>query len=715
MLKTIFSSCAFAFALFAAAGHSNEAQASNKQDCYTQWVNPYIGTGGHGHVFLGANVPFGFVQLGPTQITRGWDWCSGYHYTDSVLRGFSHTHLSGTGIGDLGDISFLPTYDQDAYTVKFSHDGEYVRPGYYTVRIGDSKILVELTATKRVGMHRYTFPLSNKEALIKINLAQGIGWDKMTECKFSQENNKLVTGYRYSTGWAKDQKVYFAAEFSQPVQLVKTEQDSVGVFSVGHNPQPLLVKVGLSAVSIDNAKANLKAEIPGWNFDEVVANADKSWNDELSKINVTTSNDDEKTVFYTCLYHSMFSPSTFSDVNGEYRGADGKVHKGDFTNYTIFSLWDTYRAWHPLATIIHPEKQKDFAKTFIKIFEQQGKLPVWHLVGNETDCMIGNPGIPVLADIVLKGFDVDKKAAYNAMKASAMLDERSLDNLKKYGYIPWNSDSTYETVAKGLEYAIADASLAKVAKALGYKDDFSYFDKRGKSYHHYFDKKTNFMRGVANGKFREPFNPFASSHRNDDYTEGNAWQYTWLVPQDVPGLIKLFGSKERFVNKLDSLFVIEGDLGKDASPDISGLIGQYAHGNEPSHHILYMYNFVGQNYKTAKGVREVMRTQYTNTFDGLSGNEDVGQMSAWYILSAMGMYQVDPADGRYWFGSPLFDKVDVNVGNGKTFTIIAHNNSDKNIYIKGIKLNGKTYKNWYIDYKDIMNGGTLEFFMSDKK
>ena len=283
MLKTIFSSCAFAFALFAAAGHSNEAQASNKQDSYTQWVNPYIGTGGHGHVFLGANVPFGFVQLGPTQITRGWDWCSGYHYTDSVLRGFSHTHLSGTGIGDLGDISFLPTYDQDAYTVKFSHDGEYVRPGYYTVRIGDSKILVELTATKRVGMHRYTFPLSNKEALIKINLAQGIGWDKMTECKFSHENNKLVTGYRYSTGWAKDQKVYFAAEFSQPVQLVKTEQDSVGVFSVGHNPQPLLVKIGLSAVSIDNAKANLKAEIPGWNFDEVAANADKSWNDDGGK------------------------------------------------------------------------------------------------------------------------------------------------------------------------------------------------------------------------------------------------------------------------------------------------------------------------------------------------------------------------------------------------------------------------------------------------
>ena len=715
MLKKIFGSSAVALSLLALAGSVSKVHADNGSVRYTQYVNPYIGTGGQGHVFLGANVPFGLVQLGPTQVTRGWDWCSGYHYSDSILRGFSHTHMSGTGIGDLGDISFLPTYDADAYTVRFSHDGEYVRPGYYTVRIGDSKILVELTATPRAGMHRYTFPLSDRTPLLKINLAQGIGWDKMTSCKLQQENSTTVTGYRFSSGWAKDQRIFFAAEFSQPVTLTATEADSVGVFAIAKNPQPLLVKVGISSVNIDNAKANLRAEIPHWNFDKVVADADQSWNNELAKIQVSSSNRDDMTVFYTAMYHSMFAPSIYSDIDGAYRGADGKVHKGDFTNYTTFSLWDTYRAWHPLATIIHPEKQRDLAATFLSIFKEQGKLPVWHFFGNETDCMIGNPAIPVLADIVLKGFDVDKEAAFEAMKASAMLDERSMNNLKHYGYIPWNSDSTYETVAKGLEYAIADASLAKVAKLLGKQKDYQYFDTRGKSYKYYFDKNTKFMRGVSAGKFREPFDPFASSHRNDDYTEGNAWQYTWLVPQDVNGLVALFGGKKPFVAKLDSLFTVEGDLGADASPDISGLIGQYAHGNEPSHHILYMYNYVNEPHKTAAGVRQVMRSQYTNTVDGISGNEDVGQMSAWYILSSMGLYQVDPAGGRYWFGSPMFEKAVVNVGGGKTFTIIAHGNSEKNIYIKSAKLNGKPYKNLFIDYRDMMRGGILEFFMSDKK
>ena len=682
---------------------------------YTHFVNPYIGTGGHGHVFLGANVPFGAVQLGPTQITRGWDWCSGYHYSDSLLIGFGHTHLSGTGIGDLGDISFLPTYDAHAYTERFSHAAEYVRPGYYTVRLSDSKILVELTATRRAGMHRYTFPLSAKEALLKVNLKQGIGWDKMTECRLTQENATTISGYRLSTGWAKDQHIYFSAAFSQPVKLQTMQGDSVGVFSVGYPAEPLLVKVGISAVSIDNAKENLNAEIAGWNFDEVVAKADESWNGELSKIQIETRDVDAKTVFYTCLYHTMTAPSVFSDVNGEYRGADGKTHQGDFTNYTTLSLWDTYRAAHPLMTIIHPEKQRDMAQTLLHIYEQQGKLPVWHLVGNETDCMVGNPAIPVLADIVLKGFDVDKQAAFRAMKTSAMLDERSLDNLKKYGYIPWNRDSTYETVAKGLEYALADASVAKIAKLVGAKKDEQYFAKRSRSYRYYFDKKTGFMRGYADGKFRVPFNPFRSTHRSDDYTEGNAWQYTWLVPHDVPGLVKLFGGKQRFVAKLDSLFTVSGDLGADASPDISGLIGQYAHGNEPSHHILYMYDYVNQHEKTAEKVREVLNTMYHNAIDGLSGNEDVGQMSAWYILSSMGIYQVDPSGGRYMFGSPLFDRATINVGQGRTFTIIAHNNSPKNVYVSRIKLNGKPYEKLYIDYREMMAGGTLEFFMTDRR
>lgn len=695
------------------AGFSMSVSAA--QDSFTQFVNPYIGTGGHGHVFLGANVPFGAVQLGPTQITRGWDWCSGYHYSDSLIIGFGHMHLSGTGIGDLGDIAFLPTFDAKTYTERFSHDAEYVRPGYYTVRLADSKILVELTATQRAGMHRYTYPLSSKQPLLKLNLKQGIGWDKMTKCQLTQENPTTVSGYRLSEGWAKHQRVYFVAEFSRAVKLQEMQADSVGVFSFDDATKPLLVRVGISAVSVDNAKANLRAEIKDWNFDRVAQEADAAWNDELGKIKVETSNLDDKTIFYTGLYHTMTAPSVFSDVNGQYRGSDGKIYQGDFVNYTTLSLWDTYRAAHPLMTIIHPEKQCDIAQTFLHIFQQQGKLPVWHLVGNETDCMVGNPGIPVLADIVLKGFDIDKKAAYQAMRTSALLDERSLDNLKKFGYIPWNCDSTFETVAKGLEYALADACVAKVAKLLGEKKDYQYFFNRSKSYKYYFDKKAGFMRGVDNGKFREPFNPFHSSHRNDDYTEGNAWQYTWLVPHDVPGLIKLFGGKRPFVTKLDSLFTISGDLGENASPDISGLIGQYAHGNEPSHHILYMYNYVGQHDKTAEKVREVLKTMYHNDFDGLSGNEDVGQMSAWYILSSLGIYQVEPAGGRYMFGSPLFDKAVVNVGQGKTFTIIAHNNSSKNVYVQQIKLNGRPYKKLYIDYKDIVSGGTLEFFMTDKR
>lgn len=695
------------------AGFSMSVSAA--QDSFTQFVNPYIGTGGHGHVFLGANVPFGAVQLGPTQITRGWDWCSGYHYSDSLIIGFGHMHLSGTGIGDLGDIAFLPTFDAKTYTERFSHDAEYVRPGYYTVRLADSKILVELTATQRAGMHRYTYPLSSKQPLLKLNLKQGIGWDKMTKCQLTQENPTTVSGYRLSEGWAKDQRVYFVAEFSRAVKLQEMQADSVGVFSFDDATKPLLVRVGISAVSVDNAKANLKAEIKDWNFDRVAQEADAAWNDELSKIKVETPNLDDKTIFYTGLYHTMIAPSVFSDVNGQYRGSDGKIYQGDFVNYTTLSLWDTYRAAHPLMTIIHPEKQRDIAQTFLHIFQQQGKLPVWHLVGNETDCMVGNPGIPVLADIVLKGFDVDKKAAYEAMRTSSLLDERSLDNLKKFGYIPWNRDSTFETVAKGLEYALADACVAKVAKLLGEKKDYQYFFNRSKSYKYYFDMKTGFMRGVDNGKFREPFNPFHSSHRNDDYTEGSAWQYTWLVPHDVPGLIKLFGGKRPFVTKLDSLFTISGDLGENASPDISGLIGQYAHGNEPSHHILYMYNYVGQHDKTAEKVREVLKTMYHNDFDGLSGNEDVGQMSAWYILSSLGIYQVEPAGGRYMFGSPLFDKAVVNVGQGKTFTIIAHNNGAKNVYVQQIKLNGRPYKKLYIDYKDIVSGGTLEFFMTDKR
>lgn len=682
---------------------------------YTQYVNPFIGTGGHGHVFLGANVPFGNIQAGPTQKKQGWDWCSGYHYSDSTVIGFGQMHLSGTGIGDLGDVSLLPMTNPSQREVKFSHKTEYVRPGYYSVMLA-SGIRVELTATQRVAFHRYSFPADATKGYIALNLAQGIGWDKMTSCKFKQESDKTITGFRMSEGWAKDQRVYFVAEFSEPVQLEENERDTIGIFSVASTSQPLLVKVGISAVSVENARENLQQELPGWNFASVVAKANADWNRELSKIAIKTQDERAKRIFYTALYHTMIAPSVFSDVNGEYRGADGKTHKGDFTDYTTFSLWDTYRAAFPLMTLIQPEMQRDLAETMLHIFKQQGKLPVWHLMGNETDCMVGNPGIPVLVDIALKGFNVDKKAVFEAVKASAMRDERGMGLLKKYGYIPCDLDPEKETVAKGLEYALADACIAKLAKQLGKTEDYKYFYKRSQSYRDfYFDKQTKFMRGVTSDhKFREPFDPFSTVHRQDDYTEGNAWQYVWLVPHDVHGLVAAFGGEKPFVSKLDSLFIVNGDMGAEASPDITGLIGQYAHGNEPSHHILYMYNYVGQPWKGADKIRYVLANLYHDDFDGLSGNEDVGQMSAWYILSSVGFYQVDPAGGRYVFGSPLFDEATLNVGNGKTFRVVAHNNSSENKYIQSAKLNGKPYTRSYIDFKDIVRGGTLEFVMGNK-
>ena len=682
---------------------------------YTQYVNPFIGTGGHGHVFLGANVPFGNIQAGPTQKKQGWDWCSGYHYSDSTVIGFGQMHLSGTGIGDLGDVSLLPMTNPSQREVMFSHKAEYVRPGYYSVMLA-SGIRVELTATQRVAFHRYSFPADATKGYIALNLAQGIGWDKMTSCKFKQESDKIITGFRMSEGWAKDQRVYFVAEFSEPVKLEENERDTIGIFSVASTNQPLLVKVGISAVSVENARENLQQELPGWNFASVVAKANADWNRELSKIAIKTQDERAKRIFYTALYHTMIAPSVFSDVNGEYRGADGKTHKGDFTDYTTFSLWDTYRAAFPLMTLIQPEMQRDLAETMLHIFKQQGKLPVWHLMGNETDCMVGNPGIPVLVDIALKGFNVDKKAVFEAVKASAMRDERGMGLLKKYGYIPCDLDPEKETVAKGLEYALADACIAKLAKQLGKTEDYKYFYKRSQSYRDfYFDKQTKFMRGVTSDhKFREPFDPFSTVHRQDDYTEGNAWQYVWLVPHDVHGLVAAFGGEKPFVSKLDSLFIVNGDMGADASPDITGLIGQYAHGNEPSHHILYMYNYVGQPWKGADKIRYVLANLYHDDFDGLSGNEDVGQMSAWYILSSVGFYQVDPAGGRYVFGSPLFDEATLNVGNGKTFRVVAHNNSSENKYIQSAKLNGKPYIRSYIDFKDIVRGGTLEFVMGNK-
>lgn len=663
---------------------------------------------------MGANVPFGLVQLGPTEPTRGWDWCSGYYYDDDELIGFGHMHLSGTGIGCLGDVAFLPVKDFKQTSTRFKHEAEKVHPGYYSVQLTDPNVLVELTATERCGFHRYTFK-NGAKAQLALDLSQCIGWDKLNDCLLTQESATRLTGFRRSNGWAADRRIYFSIDFSQPVTVHRLDSMERVVVSVADNTKPLLVKVALSPVSIDKAKLNMQAELAGWDFDAAVKQADDAWNRELARIEIQTNDRTKKRVFYTAMYHLMTSCSKFNDVDREYRGADGKVHKADFTNYTTLSLWDTYRAAHPLMTVAFPEMQRDFAQTFLNIYKQQGRLPVWHLMGSETDCMVGNPGAIVLADLTMKGFVEDKELALEALKATQMKDIRSLGLLKKHGYIPWNLEPENETVAKALEYCAADDGVAKVAKLLGKKDDYEYFFNRSRSYKKYYDPETRFLRAVGtDGKFRLPFNPFFAEHRTNDYTEGNAWQYTFLVPHDVKGLIKLFGSDKAFMSKLDSLFFVEGWAGDNASPDMSGMTGQYAHGNEPSHHVIYMYNYAGRPDKAAPMLRKMLNEMYLDQPDGLSGNEDVGQMSAWYILSSVGLYQVDPVGGRFVIGSPLFDKATVNVGGGKTFTVVAKNNSDKNIYVQSARLNGKTLKNSYVDFNDIRHGGTLELVMGPK-
>ncbi len=706
----------------------------------TQYVDPYIGTGEHGHVFLGANVPFGLVQLGATNISEGWDWVSGYHISDSTIWAFTHMHLSGTGIGDLLDIGFMPVVGnvklgkgvpEDAesgmYSL-FTRDKETARPGFYSVHLDRYNVDVELTATERVGFHKYVFP-KTEEAKVIIDLKTKLNWDEPEETYLICENDTTVSGYRYSKGWADNQKIFFTAVFSKPMTdfLLSESDDDVqslkelkakGVFGQAlfqmEEKEELYVKVALSPTSIENAKLNMDVELPHWDFHQTIVNADTSWNEELNKIKITTNDESIRRIFYTGLYHTMIAPSLFCDVNGDYYGADNEMHKGaDFVNYTTFSLWDTYRAAHPLMTIIHPEKMSDMINTMLTIYKQQGRLPVWHLVGCETDCMVGNSGVPVVADAILKGYTgFDKKLAYEAMKTSMMGDERGLDSYKEYKYIPYENHD--EALSYAMEYAIDDWALAQVAKEMGETEDYEYFLDRSKTYKYYFDKSTGFVRGLdAKGEFRPELDPFKSVHRANDYTEGNAWQYTWLVPHDIAGLADSFGGKDKFIEKLDSLFIVEGDLGADASPDISGLIGQYAHGNEPSHHVLYMYPFVGQPWKTAEKVRETLYTLYHDTPEGISGNEDVGQMSAWYILSALGMYQVEPAGGKYVFGSPIIDEAVIKVKDNKTFTIKALNNSKENIYIQSVKLNGQDYKEYYIPFEEIANGGVLEFTMGN--
>ena len=713
---------------------------NNFSQDYTQYVDPFIGTDYHGHTYPGATVPFGMVQLSPDNGRSGWDWSSGYHYSDSLIVGFSHTHLSGTGIGDLCDIQFMPATfpnnisDEEIikqkFISKFDHKNEKASVGYYCVLLKDFNINAELTAALRSGIQRYAFKNDGSE-FVQLDLAYSKNWDKPTDTFIKIIDDHTICGYRYSTGWAKDQRVYFYTQFSKQINKSFLIQDSVYLknlkeikgkysraifqFDLKTNSE-LLIKTGISSVSTDNAKLNLENDIKDWNFDGIQKSAVEKWNQELSKIEIKSSNNNYLKTFYTALYRSMLAPIVFSDVNGEYKGADGKIHIAkDYTKYSVFSLWDTFRAEHPLFTITQPEKVNDMINSMISHYNEYGLLPVWELLGNETGTMIGYHAIPVIADAILKGFNgfnIDE--AYDAMKKSAMRDLLGLSSYKKLGYVA--DDQEVESVSKTLEYAYDDWCIAQVAKYLGKDYDYKYFSNRAEYYKNLFDPVIGFMRAkISNGKWKTPFNPRSSDHRSNEYTEGTAWQYSWFVPQDVEGLISLFESKEILVQKLDSLFLTDSKIeGDNPSADISGLIGQYAHGNEPSQHIVYIYNFVGEAYKTQQKVHQILTTLYNDSPAGLCGNEDCGQMSAWYILSSLGFYPFNPADQNYVIGSPLFDEATLNLSNGKRFVIKSNNLSDKNIYIQSAKLNGKDLTKSFITQKEILDGGLLEFEMGNQ-
>nr|WP_260412661.1 GH92 family glycosyl hydrolase [Flammeovirga kamogawensis] len=699
------------------------------------YVDPFIGTGEHGHTFPGATLPYGGVQCSPVNGVSGWDWVSGYHISDSLLVGFGHLHLSGTGIGDLNDLIILPTDKEHTldpkendrakltYTEKYTHDTEIAHPGYYAVTLENSGIRAEMTTGLRVGFHRWTYPANAKAPSMIINLGYATNWDGVTETALSEKGKNTIIGKRLSKGWAEDQRVYFEMNFSRDIKDIKIEKSgnrliAQVVFDGVDNQNQVTAAMGISSVSVEGAHVALEQEAKGYSFDLKRQAASTIWEKALKQIKVTTKDKKAREIFYTALYHSKIAPVTHSDALGEYKGADHKIHKAEgFTYYSTFSLWDTFRAVHPLSTIIESQKRNaDFINTMLAHYDETGILPVWSLAGNETNCMTGYHAMPVLADAVLKNIKgIDANRVFEAMKATSLQDARDLKMYKKYGFIP--SDKGGESVTKTLEYAYDDWCIAQVAKHIGNEKAYQEYMKRSEGYKPLFDKETEFMRGrLTNGKFRLPFDPAEANHReNTDYTEGNAYQHSWFVLQDVQGLIDLFPSKEAFVAKLDELFTASSELtGDNVSPDISGLIGQYAHGNEPSHHIAYLYDYAGAPWKTQEKVREILETQYDNTPEGISGNEDCGQMSAWYVFSSLGFYPVNPAQGIYAFGSPIFEEAEINTSNGKVFKVEAKDVSKKNIYIKSVTLNGKALDRLYIKHKEIMDGGTLIFEMSDK-
>ena len=713
-------------------------QPDAETECYaTEYVNPFIGTDFTGNTYPGAQAPFGMVQLSPDNGLPGWDRISGYFYPDSTIAGFSHTHLSGTGAGDLYDISFMPVTlpykEADAplgIHSLFSHDEETASAGYYQVRLKDYDINVELTATERCGIQRYTFP--EADAAIFLNLRKAMNWDFTNDTRIEVVDSVTIQGYRFSDGWARDQHIYFRTRFSKPFASVQL--DTAAVIKDGKRigssaiarfdfhtsaGEQILVTTAISGVSMEGAARNLAAEAPADDFDKYLAATRKNWNEQLSKVEIKSNDIDEKVKFYTALYHSMLAPTIYSDVDGTYYGPDKQVHQADgWTNYSTFSLWDTYRAAHPLYTYIEPQRVNDMVKSFLAFSEQNGRLPVWNFYGSETDMMIGYHAVPVIVDAYLKGIgDFDPKKALAACVATANIDEyRGIGLYKKYGYVPYDVTDHYNSenwsLSKTLEYAYDDYCIARMAEKLGEKQIADEFYKRSLNYKNVYNSQTTFMQPRNNkGSFIENFSP-------DDYTphicESNGWQYFWSVQQDVDGLISLVGGKERFTQKLDSMFTYNPSADEDLPIFSTGMIGQYAHGNEPSHHVIYLFNAIGQPWKTQKYAAEVMHELYKNTPAGLCGNEDCGQMSAWYVFSAMGFYPVDPISGKYEIGTPMYPEMKMHLANGKTFTILAPAVSKENIYIQSVKLDGKPYDKSYITHEQIMNGSIFEFEMGNK-
>ena len=694
-------------------------------------VDPFIGTGGHGHTYPGAVLPFGMVQLSPDTRLTGWDGCSGYHESDNIIYGFSHTHLSGTGASDYGDILFMPTTGpvilerggpedtSTGYASRFEHIQEGASPGYYSVLLDDYGVFVKLTATKRIGIHQYQFSKSERQNVI-IDLSHR---DSVMESSIRFVSDTEVEGFRRSSAWAKDQRVYFAARFSKPFRSFGISSDGTvleGAREVSGTDikayvsyeklgaQRLTVEVALSAVSCEGARRNLEAESTGGDFEKARLAAREEWNRALAKIRIGGGTNEQRAIFYTALYHTMLAPNLFMDVDGAYLGRDLEAHTAEgFDYYTIFSLWDTYRAEHPLFTIIERDRTVDFIKTFLAQYEQGGLLPVWELAANETYCMIGYHAVPVIADAYIKGIrGYDVRAALEAMKASATQDHFGLDDYKALGYIP--SEGEGESVSKTLEYAYDDWCIAQVAGDVGLEDDYLYYIQRALSYRNLYDPSTGFMRARFNGGWYEPFDPYEI---NFNYTEANAWQYAFYVPQDVDGLVELMGGRNGFDRRLDSLFAARTELTGRGQPDITGLIGQYAHGNEPSQHMAYLYGYAGKPWKTQAAVRRIMKELYGSGPDGLCGNEDCGQMSAWYVLSALGFYPVTPGSDLYAIGSPLFPRAEIDLGDGKSFVIEAEGAADENIYIQSATLNGTPYTKSYLRHADIIRGGTLIFEM----